>query len=288
MEVFYKNLNLTSVSISGGGTYGLTMLHLLDSLRTMGAFNKVQHWHGTSIGSVCALCMNLQLRPQDIQPKLKHIEEQFKITPQSILSIPDTYGMIHHEPLKKLIGEVLETIGIFPHVTFQQLFRITKQTLSVFACDININKLICFNHRHSPTIQVVDAILASCSIPIVFPVYKINSRSFIDGCFLSDWAIDEENSDLKHTLLIKTSFNPPTQSQPINNCVDYVSYLIYTGGQNIQRIEPRMQSIMKDIKCILNIPFTTTSFNLSNLHLPEKDIKQKVNDILVGEYSKDS
>ena len=261
------------------------MLHLLDTLRNIGAFHKVQHWHGTSIGSVCALCMNLQLRPEDIQSKLQHIEDQFKITPQSILAIPDTYGMIHHGPLKKLIGEVLEANGIFPNVNFQQLFRITKQSLSVFACDININKLICFNHTHSPTIPVVDAILASCSIPIVFPVYKINNRSFIDGCFLSDWTVDEENCDLTHTLLIKTSFHPPSQSQPISNCVDYISYLIYTGGQNIQRIEPRMQTLIKDIPVIIDIPFTTTSFNLTNLHIPEKDIKQKVQDILM-EYSK--
>ena len=80
----------------------------------MGALEEVRHWHGTSIGSICALCMNVSISPNEIHSNISKIENLLKITPQSIISIPDTYGMIPHTPLIHLLEHVLESNGILP------------------------------------------------------------------------------------------------------------------------------------------------------------------------------
>jgi predicted acylesterase/phospholipase RssA len=59
MEDFYRNLKLTSVVLSGGGTYGIKMLYLLHQLDTIGSLKDVKYWSGTSVGAICALCMTV-------------------------------------------------------------------------------------------------------------------------------------------------------------------------------------------------------------------------------------
>ena len=94
------------------------MLEVLERLQEIGALKDVKNWCGTSVGSICAVCMNVGIRMSEIRPLLTSIKDQFKITPQSLLMVPDTYGFMSHTPFKHLITQVLERHGILPKVTF--------------------------------------------------------------------------------------------------------------------------------------------------------------------------
>ena len=64
--------------------------------------------------------------------------------------------------------------------------------------------------------------MASCSIPIVFPIYTIKGQRYIDGGFLTDWSFDPSKINPNTALLIcaKCVSNdiPPT----ITSFMDYV------------------------------------------------------------------
>jgi predicted acylesterase/phospholipase RssA len=139
----------------------------------MGALRNVQHWSGISIGSICALLMNIGVTPMEILPLIQEIPTKFSLTPQSILSVPDTFGLVSHTPFRHLLETVLEQKGILPSITFRQLYRFTKQSLSIFATNLQTNTLISFQYRTTPDVPILDAVLASCSIPIVFPPFTI-------------------------------------------------------------------------------------------------------------------
>ena len=102
------------------------MLFVLSKLDSMNALKDVRHWSGISIGSVCALFMNIGVKPIDIVPLIKEIPSKFTLTPQSLLQVPDTFGLVSHKPFRSLLESVLEQKGILPTVTFEQLHRFTK------------------------------------------------------------------------------------------------------------------------------------------------------------------
>lgn len=176
MEEFYASLHTESVVISGGGVHGITMYHLLWNMKQMGSFHAVKHWHGTSIGSICALCMLLSISPDTIQPYLEDIQDKFQMTPEAMLTIPETYGMLDMNAFRTMLETLIESAGILPSCTFAQLHTITQSTLSVFACCIDTNQTECFNHIKTPNVSVIDAIMASCAIPVVFQIRTISGK----------------------------------------------------------------------------------------------------------------
>lgn len=285
MEDFYKKLHLTSVIISGGGSYGIKMLETLTTLRSFGTFDAVKHWSGTSVGSICALCMNIGIELTDIEPLLHTIQANFKVTPQSLLSVPDTYGLIPFTPFRDLISSLLEKNGVLPSITFRQLYRFTNQTLSIFACCIEQNELACFNVRTTPDYPVIDALLASCAIPLIFPVCKIQDKRYIDGGMVSDWAIDTELSppNKNQIMLLRGTFNSSNHiSHKCENFTDYIHYLLNIGTQNIERLDPSMKLVKEQLAFELNLSFENHSFSLDYLTF---DIKQLRNEILEDLHS---
>ena len=110
--------------------------------------------------------------------------------------------------------------------------------------------------------------MASCSIPIVFPVYTIGHLKLIDGGFLSDWYMNTEVSEPSETLLIQCSHHSKVQTQSIQNWMEYVNYLLYSGIQNVHKLDPAMKPLVSKLKYNIDIPFHTTSFSMKNLHTP--------------------
>lgn len=262
------------------------MACLMDRLRDMGTLSKVKHWSGISVGSLCALCCNIGIRLETIQPFLKKLKQLFQITPESMLSLPDSYGVISHEPFKELIHTILEEQGILPSITFSQLFRFTKQSLSMFACSTDQNELVCFNHHKTPNHQICDALLASCSIPFIFPRYRIQMNTqyafCVDGGLLSDWAID---TDLTHpreskTLLITTRYESSQKQTKIHSFLDYIYYFIHNSTQNIEKLTKDMRECKQDIFHTITLHFHTNPFSLHVLDESIDVIHTQVEEVL--------
>lgn len=284
MDDYYRDLKLTSIVLSSGGVYGLQMLYVLDKLDSMGALSTVQHWSGVSIGSICSLFMNIGVKPIELVPLIQKVPTSFTLTPQSILSTPDTFGLVSHTPFRRLLETVLEQKGILPNITFCQLFRFTKQTLSIFATNLDTNSLTAFNHQTTPDVYILDAIMASCSIPIVFPPFSIQKQTYIDGAILSDWAVDPNViADGSRTLLIHPFFTHSKHSvtaTPTTSFIDYIQYLFSIHSQNVERLTDPMRQFKSTIRHIVTIPFDRQSFDLSCLEDAESNLQKKAIEVL--------
>lgn len=212
----------------------------------------------------------------EIRPLLQSIKDQFKITPQTLIQVPDTYGFISHTPFKQLIATVLERHGILPKVTFSQLYRITGQNLTITACCLDRNTTIHFHHETFPDVSIIDAIMASCSIPIVFPIYTIKGQRYIDGGFLTDWSFDPSKINPKTALLIcaKCVSNdiPPT----ITSFMDYVQYLMNQSMRNLERLTDDMIRLKSSFATIIQIPFESHAFDLSYITETKETIQQRI------------
>ena len=280
MDEYYRNLKPKAVIISGGGSYGYPMYQCIDILqKKYNLFESTTHWSGISIGSICALCGILKISPKYILNIVEKLIPTFRITPQQLIKAPDTYGIISLDPIIEELSKSFELCGLSPKITFKQLQSFTGKYLCIYAVNVETNTLKAFHANNTPDIAIVDAIIASCSIPILFPYYHIEcgeTRSrFIDGGMLSDWAFPlEDFPDIspKDMLLIRNRFiQKDIAHKPPNNFLSYIQYIISIIGYNVERLQPQYKNIVSDIPNKLTFTFEKPMYDLTIIHDNHKE-----------------
>src|SRR5262245_55695553 len=79
-------------------------------------------------------------------------------------------------------------------VTFRDL-RERGRSLRIVATNVDRRTLRLFSDKTTPDVSVVDAVIASMSMPVVFKPWRIDGERYIDGALVSNlpvWTFDEE------------------------------------------------------------------------------------------------
>lgn len=103
-------------------------------------------------------------------------------------------------------------------ITFAELYELTKYDLNITACCVRTKSTVIFNRNDTPNVGVVDAVVASMSIPVLYPAVTIEHEQYCDGGTLMGVPIYYEKFDVSKTLLlwIKDAF-PAGQFLPEDN-----------------------------------------------------------------------
>jgi hypothetical protein len=137
---------------------------------------------GTSVGALIAFCISLKLTPTEmrhlLQPSLFKQLLKFEIK-----QICNQFSVSSIEPIRKVLENVLKTKKIPINITFTELFKFTGVDLVVNAFNITTQTSKPFSTQASPTVSVIDAIIASCSMPYIFEPqqFGLKSQCFVDG-----------------------------------------------------------------------------------------------------------
>lgn len=87
-----------------------------------------------------------------------------------------------HKADKSCIESALRLmLGDRSHETFEDLFKRTQQRLDVLVTDVKTCKPCVYNYVTKPHVRVLDAVLASCSIPLVIGLHRIDGQLLCDG-----------------------------------------------------------------------------------------------------------
>jgi NTE family protein len=87
--------------------------------------------------------------------------------------------------IKEIIAHYVD-----PDITFKDLRTHSKIKFTLNALNISDSKLEYFNYQLTPDVKVVDAIRASCNLPLFFPPYKINKKWYYDGGLCNNCPVD--------------------------------------------------------------------------------------------------
>lgn len=181
--------------LTGGGAKGAYQIGAVQALEDLGLYKEVQAYAGTSIGAAnCSVLASTSIEtakkiwfnmppdalalPKPLTTRLK--EERLKAFERGIYSM-DTFervmmGEINFDVLKNKevyvtvseIGE--ESKGLFNVLVSSYNHYIKKVDKAHYISLAELDKEIC-----------LDAIKASCSIPIVFPAVVNESKKYYDG-----------------------------------------------------------------------------------------------------------
>ena len=155
------------LALSGGGARGYAHLGALKALNEYGIFPDIIA--GTSVGSLIGVLY------------------ADGYTPDEMLSIAKTLK------LRTLVESTIPRDGIFKATGIASIlrrhlraktFEELKYPVYVVASDIESGEIKVFN-----TGKIIPAVMASCSVPIIFTPIEINGRHYVDGGLLKNFPV---------------------------------------------------------------------------------------------------
>jgi NTE family protein len=234
---------------SGGG---FKCWAYIGTLRAINEFNikEIEEIIGVSAGSFFGLVYLLDIKWEFLLDFFMDInfKELYDIDIDNILIQHSLFAGIK---FTEIIKEII-THKVDPEITFAQLKRHTDIKFTVSALNITSSKLEYFNYSLTPDTKVVDAIRASCNLPIIFPPYKINNLCYYDGGIVNNCPADV----LDELGTVAFELMQYTHSVNSNNVVNLLNTMIKI--MNESKLEKR-----ENVYNILDDSFQNESLNLN-------------------------
>lgn len=283
-------MNFNNIAICGGGSRGYTILGALDLLETCRLLSDVKIYCGTSIGSIIALMKVLEFRSKEIFDmfldadmgrtvdeinKLQNIFQAFDQTKNGsgiksntmgiftlaknflfgskMDNILTNYGLMTTKPIINIIKKILSRKGLSKHITFSQLEHIYKTKLSI--CSVNLSKMkIEYFDESTPDVQVIRAIQASISIPVLFTPCKLGGDIYVDAGIVNNNPINYFKNKYGPVLGINIIYNNIYDDLLVNSSnTDIKSFYDFIFRLMILILDKAQENTEKFSRNILNI-----------------------------------
>jgi NTE family protein len=153
--------------LSGGGALGFAHMPLIDYLDKNNM--RPENISGTSMGAILGAIMALELSDKKRQERISHIVDFLKWFRISFTG----KSLVDSKKIKKLLKDT------FGDITFKDL----NHNLYITATNFHTGEKIVFSKENDVLLR--KAILASMSIPSIFPPVKIKNEYYVDG-YLSE------------------------------------------------------------------------------------------------------
>ena len=193
---------MQNIVISGGGVNGIMELGCLKALENFNLLKNIKNYGGSSVGAVICFLLILEYSPSDIFIILKKIEF-YHFIDDNILNFLDEYSICNLNKFEIILISLLELRHKVKTITYLELYNKTKKKLNIVAVNLSDKELCTFNYINTPNINVIDSVIASCSIPMIFPPKTLNKLDYIDAFMINNFPINIFKNDLKNTIGIR-------------------------------------------------------------------------------------
>jgi NTE family protein len=186
----------TGLVLSGGGARGFAHLGLIQALNDAGIFPDIIS--GTSAGALVGVLYADGYSPKEVLKLMNHGSRLDFMRP----AMPRE-GLLQISGIHKILKAHLRA------KTFSEL----KIPLFVTATDINNGKPVYFSEG-----ELIDPVIASASIPVLFQPVKINDISYVDGGVLDNLPVHPIENDCR--VLIGSFVNPVGYIEKISGLIN--------------------------------------------------------------------
>lgn len=135
----------------------------------------------------------------------KMLEDDANITTK-FYNLYNTLGANSGEKLLKWIGESLLHFGVDKDITFGKAKEKYGTFLMITATDYGSEEVIYFNPETYPDVKILDALIATVSVPLYFAPYNVNGMILLDGGLMDNFPIEEMKKYLCHKQILGVTF----------------------------------------------------------------------------------
>lgn len=184
------------IALSGGAALGklfggaLTAIEqVLDERDGAGSgeiwFGRLHGFAGCSAGAIGALWLLLSptiARAHILMARMPNVGE-FLLRRPDLNTLTSQFGLDDGTGLRDLVSQLLEACGMSPSITFAELRRYVAKELVVVVTNLRTSQRLHVSAETFPDVRVQDAIVASCSIPLLYaPLHLAPGVLACDGC----------------------------------------------------------------------------------------------------------
>jgi len=189
-----KQSIIKHIVIGGGGHYGLTMYGILKEAHKLGFWKRenIQSLYGTSIGSLICLLVTLDYDWDTLDRYFieRPWETVFKFDLNTIMYAFENRGIFDQTIVNELIKPLLLGKDIPLDITLKEYYERTHIDMYITTSEVVQFELIVLSHKTHPEWRLLDAIYASCSLPVIFAPIIRNNCCYIDGGLFSGYPLD--------------------------------------------------------------------------------------------------
>jgi NTE family protein len=156
--------------LSGGGARAVAHLGALRALRSGGL--TPTRYVGTSMGAVIACGLAAGASHDELEAKLLAVRDRdvFRIDRRALLLGLFSGSLLRPEPFRATLERLLPV----------QRFAELRHPLSITATDLDSGELVVFGDG-GLEVLLLDALCASCALPLFFPPFLLDGRRLADG-----------------------------------------------------------------------------------------------------------
>ena len=188
--------------LSGGGIKGLCYISLIKILEEKNIKKDIKNYGGCSVGIFFCFLLCLDYKYEDIKNILLGdvLNKIYKI---DILNFFQNNSVCSPDILREILEILLYNKLKIKKINLEELYYTTNKTLNIVVTNISNGTEEIFNKDNTPKYNVIDCIIASCSIPGLYPPIKLNNNYYIDGFLVNNYPIDIFKDDLENTIGVK-------------------------------------------------------------------------------------
>ncbi|HMU85073.1 MAG TPA: patatin-like phospholipase family protein [Leptospiraceae bacterium] len=189
---------IKNLVFKGGGVLGVAYAGAVEVLSRAGILAGVENLAGTSAGAIASLLLSLRYDEETLKKILLDLDFKQFTSKAEPLRFQDRYGWHSTQPVREWLEDQVRKSRqpgeLSGRETFQDFKDLGCRNMHVFATNLNTRSVEEFSVRRTPEVRVVDAVLASLSIPAYFqsfqfPDGKPNSHIYVDGGALLNYPI---------------------------------------------------------------------------------------------------
>ena len=271
---------INHIVISGGGTIFFPFYGYLRDSNKNGLWNfeDIKTIYGTSAGSVLGaiLCLNIDWDHLDDYIILRPWKNIIQIDLNDIFRLFETKGFKTKEFMEKIFTPMLESKNLSVNITLKELHEYSKIDLHIFTTEVNSFQTIDLNHKTHPDWLLVDAVYASCSVPILFSPLQKDDLFYFDGGLLNNFPIGDclLNEKCKEQEILSLDINIESIYKPISKEIGFLQILLFLILNILYKVSNRAISPILDNTIIIELE----DLNMENLNaiIDNADKRRKV------------
>lgn len=243
-----NNPIIKHIVISGGGHYGLTMYGILKESHKKGfwKYENIETLYGTSIGSFICLLITLQYDWETLDKYFidRPWDKVFNFDIHTIFEAFDNQGIFNQTTMNHLISPLFLGKDIPLDITLKEYYERTQIELYITTSEVVSFELNVLSHKTHPDWKLLDAIYASCTIPIIFKPIITDDACYIDGGLFSSYPLNICRSNVSNT----------DEIMAIRKSSGFTREPIDKNANLFDIIKNILQNVMKNFN---NIPYNT-------------------------------
>ena len=184
--------------LSGGSIWGLQTYGALRYAFSQGFLqrNLLKSVYATSVGSMIAIILLIDI---DFDVLDKYLIDRpwhkvWSVSPVNLLAITETWGIYTKRFMDEFFVPIFKSKDVSLDITFAEFYELTGGVdYHIYATELNSFKPVDFSHTTHPTWKIMDAVYASCCIPVAFSPFRLQNRHGDgdgDSCNASECYVD--------------------------------------------------------------------------------------------------